>query len=103
MEENKVERPLMSEKEFTDYVKKVTKNPVEEFEKGILHLNTFEAVNKFKSIRRAIKRGHISLDGIIYPKRPFNNAKHHIKSLNNTKKLIYGQIKQRRTSKVTEV
>lgn len=33
--------------------------------KGILHLRTYEAVSKFKSVRRAIRKGHVSLDGII--------------------------------------
>lgn len=44
-------------------------------EEEILYLKTFEAIPKVKSVRRAIRRGHVSDDGFIYPKRPFNNRK----------------------------
>lgn len=97
MEEQKtVERPLMSEEEFENYLKDNKVDIVKDFyEDNILHLRTYEAVTKFKSVRRAIRRGHVSLDGIIYPKRPFNNTKHKEGSLNNEKKKIYGQLKRR--------
>lgn len=96
MEELKLkERNLMGEEEFADFIKNNKIDRIKDFEKGILHLNTYEAVNKFKSVRRAIKRGHVALDGTIYPKRPFNNAKHSKKSLNNIKKSIYEQLKYR--------
>lgn len=97
MEEQKlVERPLMSEGEFKDYMKKNRVDIVGDFyERGILHLRTYEAVSRFKSVRRAIRRGYISLDGDIYPKRPFNNAKHKKGSLNDEKKRIYEQLKHR--------
>ena len=97
MEEQKlVERPLMSEGEFKDYMKKNRVDIGGDFyERGILHLRTYEAVSRFKSVRRAIRRGHISLDGVIYPKRPFNNAKHKKGSLNDEKKRIYEQLKHR--------
>ena len=96
MEEQKlVERPLMSEGEFKNYMEKNRVDIVGDFyERGILHLRTYEAVSRFKSVRRAIRRGHISLDGVIYPKRPFNNAKHKKGSLNDEKKRIYEQLKQ---------
>lgn len=96
MEEQKlVERPLMGEEEFKDYLKDNRVDIVKDFyENNILHLRTHEAVKRFKSVRRAIKRGHISLDGVIYPKRPFNNAKHKKGSLNDEKKRIYEQLKQ---------
>ena len=97
MEEQKtIERPLMSEEEFKDYMEKNRVDIVGDFYgKGILHLRTYEAVSRFKSVRRAIRRGHISLDGVIYPKRPFNNAKHKKGSLNDEKKRIYEQLKHR--------
>ena len=97
MEEQKlVERPLMSEGEFKDYMEKNRVDIVGDFyERGILHLRTYEAVSRFKSVRRAIRRGHISLDGVIYPKRPFNNAKHKKDSLNDEKKRIYEQLRHR--------
>lgn len=97
MEEQKlVERTLMGEEEFKDYLKNNRVDIIKDFyENNILHLRTYEAVKRFKSVRRAIKRGHISLDGIIYPKRPFNNAKHKKGSLNDEKKRIYEQLKHR--------
>lgn len=96
MEEQKlVERPLMGEEEFKDYLKDNRVDIVKDFyENNILHPRTYEAVKRFKSVRRAIRRGHISLDGVIYPKRPFNNAKHKRGSLNDEKKRIYEQLKQ---------
>ena len=96
MEEQKlVERTLMGEEEFKDYLKDNRVDIVKDFyENNILHLRIHEAVKRFKSVRRAIKRGHISLDGVIYPKRPFNNAKHKKGSLNDEKKRIYEQLKQ---------
>lgn len=100
MEEQKViERPLMGEKEFKEYMKKNRVDIVGDFyEKNILHLRTYEAVKRFKSVRRAIRKGLVSLDGYIYPKRPFNNAKHHKNSLNNRKKKIYEQLKYRKSA-----
>lgn len=96
MEEQKlVERPLMGEEEFKDYLKDNRVDIVKDFyENDVLHLRTYEAVKRFKSVRRAIRRGHISLDGVIYPKRPFNNVKHKKGSLNDEKKRIYEQLKQ---------
>ena len=100
MEEQKlVERPLMSEEEFKDYMKNNRVDIMGDFyERGILHLRTYEAVSKFKSVRRIIRRGHVSLDGFIYPKRPFNNAKHGKNSLNDRKKRIYEQLKHRKSA-----
>ena len=107
MEEQKlVERPLMSEGEFKDYMEKNRVDIVGDFyEKGILHLRTYEAVSKFKSVRRAIKRGYVSLDGIIFPKRPFNNKAntckrkgHHSRTINERKKMIYEQLKHRKSA-----
>ena len=49
---------------------------MEEFKKDLKNrLITFEAVKRFKSINRAIKRGLVSPFGELYPKRPFNNRK----------------------------
>lgn len=83
-----VERPLMGEDEFTDYLSE--NRP----------MLSFEGVEKFKSIRRAIRRGHISQSGIIFPKRPFNNRGNTSKrknaqsrEMNERKKMIYGKLK----------
>lgn len=90
MGENKmIERDLMGQEEFEEYIA------------SMLKLRSFEAVYKFKSVRRAIRKGHVSPDGVIYPKRPFNNRANtskrkgaHSRAFNETKKQIYGQLKQ---------
>lgn len=93
MEEKKlVERPLMSEEEFKNHTHI---DYVGDLEKGIIHLKTFEAVGKFKSVRRAIRRGHVSLDGFIYPKRPFGNTN---TKYNRIRRAIYEQFKHRKHS-----
>lgn len=58
----------------------------------------FSAVSKFRSINRAIKRGHVSPWGDIYPKRPFNNrtARNNSRPLNELKKQLYGQLRKKR-------
>lgn len=47
----------------------------DDFEKGILHLVDYSGVKKFKSIRKAIRRGHVSIFGEVYPHRPFKNIR----------------------------
>lgn len=98
MEEQKtIERPLMNEEEFKDYMKNNRVDIVGDFyERGILHLRTYEAVSRFKSVRRAIRRGHVDLfTGIIYPKRPFSNKKRTKgRRINELKKQIYGTYKR---------
>lgn len=72
----------MTEDEFKEYIKA-----------GSLRL--FEAVRKFKSVRRAIRRGHVSPIGEILPRRPFNNRKPTKgRYINESKKIIYGRLKQ---------
>lgn len=91
-EQKKIERDLMSQEEFEKYIS----NGI-----MILHLITYEGVHRFKSIRRAIRRGHVTTEGIIIPKRPFNNRTNtskrkgvHSRSTNELKKQIYEQIRQ---------
>ena len=62
-----------------------------------LTLLRFDAVSKFKSVRRAIRRGHVSVYGFIYPNRPFNNrtAKKGTRPFNKLRKKIYGQLRDR--------
>lgn len=91
-EQKKIERNLMSQEEFEDYLERYLEdNKV---------LVTFEAVSKFKSVNRAIRRGHVFSNGLIIPKRPFNNRANsnnrkytHSRKLNELKKQIYGRIK----------
>lgn len=80
--DKKIERPVMTEEEFKEYIKAGS-------------LRIFEAVRKFKSVKRAMKRGHISPIGEIYPRRPFNNRKSKGRKINELKKVIYDRIKQR--------
>lgn len=103
---NLVERALMSEEEFKKYlgnkadiVEDSLTSPLTE----TLNLRDYRAVGKFKSIRRAIRRGLVSPSGTICPKRPFNNRAntsrrkgHHSRVMNEVKKSIYEQLKHRR-------
>jgi hypothetical protein len=99
---NLIERALMSEEEFKKYLGNkadIVEDPLTE----TLNLRDYRAVGKFKSIRRAIRRGLVSPSGTICPKRPFNNRAntnrrkgHHSRVMNEVKKSIYGQLKHRR-------
>ena len=105
---NLVERALMSEEEFKKYLGNkadivedslTVENPLTE----TLNLRDYRAVGKFKSIRRAIRRGLVSPSGTICPKRPFNNRAnisrrkgHRSRVMNEVKKSIYEQLKHRR-------
>ena len=66
---SKTEIPLMDEQSYEKYVKEILENNKEAFENGKLPLYTLEAVRRFKSVRRAIKRGHVTINGIIIPDR----------------------------------
>ena len=82
MEEKKdeiIEQKPVSEEEFKEKIHSVAeanrKKLLEDFNKGVIYLRNFSGIRMFKSIRRAIRRGHVSVFGDIYPKRPFNNRK----------------------------
>ena len=62
-----------------------------------LTLLRFEAVSKFKSVKRALRRGHVSVYGVIYPNRPFNNrtTRKNSRPFNELKKKIYGQFRSK--------
>lgn len=59
----------------------------------LINLVTYEAVGRFKSVRRAIRRGLVSPYGVIYPKRPFGNTN---TKMNRIKREIYEQLKNSR-------
>lgn len=67
-----------------------------------LNLSTYVAVGRFKSVRRAIRRGQVTPQGIIMPSRPFNNKKNsckrgkHSRSMNEEKKRVYASIREYR-------
>ena len=72
---------------------KKTKEPQYNEPKMMLHLAIYSAVGKYKSIRRAIREGHVTSWGEEVPKRPFNNRKRTDgKELQITKERIYGQL-----------
>lgn len=67
-----------------------------------LNLSTYAAVGRFKSVRRAIRRGQVTPQGIIMPSRPFNNKKNsckrgkHSRPMNEEKKRVYASIREYR-------
>lgn len=80
----KEERKLMTQEEFEKYI-------------GAGQLKMFDAVRRFKSVRRAMRRGHVSPLGEVYPRRPFNNRKPTPgRGFNEDRKMIYGQLKHQR-------
>lgn len=91
VEEKLIERELMSEEEFREYISKGN---------IYLRLINYGIVGKYKSVRRAIRRGRATIEGLIIPKRPFNNRGNssnrvtHSRKHNELKKSIYGQYRQ---------
>lgn len=81
-------------KEARDIVMGISKDFAEE--SMLPRWPNYSAVSKFKSVRRAIRRGHVDLFfGVEYPNRPFNNRKPTLgRSHNQLKKRIYGQLKR---------
>lgn len=84
----------MEEKNIKDTALDIVQTINKEFsENSILpRWPNYSAVSKFKSVRRAIRRGHIDIVfGIIYPNRPFNNRKPTGgRAHNQLKRKIYG-------------
>ena len=96
LEEQKKEltQPI-PEEEFTKQIHQAAINNynkvIEDFENGNLFLRDYSGVKKFKSIRRAIRRGHVSIFGDVYPKRPFKNIKTTKGSITYKKRRLYEQ------------
>ena len=62
------------------------------------NLVRFEGVQRYKSIARAIRRGHVTSSGYMAPKRPFNNWKDNSRSgrgYNTIRKGIYADLRTR--------
>lgn len=108
MEQEKQLVEPISMEDFTEKAREMTINNhqklMDDLDKGILHLRDYSGVKKFKSIRRAIRRGHVSIFGDVYPKRPFKNisTKHNrngkvveVKTHTYIKKRLYEQLKHR--------
>lgn len=56
------------------------------------HLHTYEAVRRFKSIKRAQRKGYVTEFGFIAPRRPFNNRKN--KPKQDIKRRIYEELRR---------
>ena len=93
-EQKKLTKPI-SKEEFRKQIHEAAvtnyNKVIEDFENGILHLRDYSGVRKFKSIRSAIRRGHVSIFGEVYPKRPFKNIKSKKGSITYMKKRLYEQ------------
>lgn len=93
---------LMSQEEFLEAMNKAKEEHrakvIQDFAEGTLSIRVYNGVTKFKSVRRAIRRGHVDLfTGVIYPRRPFNNRKRTSgRNLEMIKENIYATIKKRR-------
>lgn len=97
--EKELVKPI-SEEEFRDKVKQMEENNYNQIMKDffdnkpgeeILHLRDYSGVKKFKSIRRAIRKGYVSVFGDVYPKRPFKNIKSKKGNITYMKKRLYEQ------------
>jgi valyl-tRNA synthetase len=104
MEEQKVDTTkTISKEEFLKELEegraKVREKIVEDFMRdGTLpRWSNYYAVSKFKSVRRAIRKGYVDLfTGQVYPKRPFSNRKPtRGRKMNELKKQIYGLLKSK--------
>lgn len=97
MEDKIKEITPVPQEEFEKKVKEVSahnmKQMLNNFKNGTLYLMNFMGVSKYKSIRRAIRRGHVSIFGDLYPKRPYNNRGTKDSLI---KRQIYEQIRQGR-------
>lgn len=62
------------------------------------NLHRFEGVDKYKSVARAIRKGYVTPDGYVAPRRPFNNRKDKSRSghnYNTVRKQLYGELVKR--------
>lgn len=101
MKEKKLDTLMTEEEakeELTRKKQEYIDSIVDDFNNGILHIFNYNGVDKFKSIRRAIRRGKVDLfTGVVYPRRPFNNRKPTKgRKFNESKKNIYGELTKTR-------
>ena len=63
-----------------------------------LYLQSYFAVREFKSVRRAIRRGCVTMYGTVAPRRPFNNRKRtRGRKFQLDKEKIYAEIKSKQS------
>lgn len=100
MEEKKVEINTLEQKkeEFKESTNKWKEDVAHNFihESILPPWQNYNAVAKFKSVRRAIRRGKVDLyTGLVFPSRPFNNSKDTKgRRIDKLRKEIYGQYKR---------
>ena len=78
---------------------KSEKNDISYGSEELKDLIIFDAVSKYKSVARAIRRGDVTKYSTIAPKRPFNNRANtsrragvNNRTMNEYKKNIYGRL-----------
>lgn len=100
MEEKEVEINTLEQKreEFKERIKEFKEDIAHNFinESVLPPWQNYNAVMKFKSVRRAIRRGKVDLyTGLIFPDRPFNNRRNTKgRGVNKLRKGIYEQYKR---------
>ena len=100
MEEKLVQSAPINEAQFEEQIHSVSENNlmamIENFmQNGTLYLRNYGSVSKFKSIRRAIRKGYCSIYGDIYPRRPFNNRKRNKEGdITNQRRKVYKHMKE---------
>lgn len=69
-----------------------------EIELETLYFQSYHAVNRFKSVRRAMRRGLVNPLGWVAPKRPFNNRKRTLgRQIQVDKERIYENLKYKQS------
>lgn len=94
LHEKELTKPI-SEEEFKEKAAEMARanyhKVLDDFGKGILYLRDYSCVRRFKSIRRAIRKGYVTIWGELIPKRPFNNKKRGLGSITYKKRRLYEQ------------
>jgi hypothetical protein len=101
MEEKSLTKPI-SQEQFKEVAANLAQQRHDERmkafrEEGFLSLRNFIAVQRYRSVRRAIRRGHVSIYGDMYPNRPFNNRRRGPGTITYERRKIYEQYRNTRT------
>lgn len=96
--EKQLTKPI-SQEEFNELARSLAEQRTQERlkafrETGYLSFRTYYAVGKYKHVRRAIRRGHVSIYGDIYPDRPFNNRKRGPGTITYERRKIHEQLRK---------
>lgn len=90
---------MEEQKVVEEIVEKEVKRESTINEEMSINLKVFDGVSRFKSIRRAMRRGLVTLWGRVAPKRPFNNRSRikGTRPMEEWKERLYGQLRSRDT------